>query len=133
MIGERNVIEVEMGVLRLERAPAAVEAAAAIRLHADDPLARPVDRVRIGRIAVAVQQHADDGGIVHIRVMRVFILKRPAARPQPGAAHRPVAGNVQDLFAPAASGRRYRSRCRPPAMAWPARPVSQTGDRQGWQ
>ena len=98
MIRERNVIEVEMRVLRLERAPAAVEFSAAPGLHADDPFAGAGDGLAVRRIAAAMQEHGDDGGIVHIGIMRVFVLERPSARPQTGTADSPIAGEGGDLF-----------------------------------
>ena len=105
MVGERDVVQVEMRVLRLERAPATVG-----RLHADDPFARPLDRLEMRQIAIAMQQHADDGGVIDIGVMRIGILECPAARPQSWPTHRPVADHIQDL--PLAQ---------PRAAAWPCR------------
>jgi len=97
VVGERDVVQVEMRVLRLERAPAAVEHAAAVRLHPDDPFAGARDRLGIGGLVIPVQQHRHHGGVVHVGVVRVFVLERPTARPQAGTTHRPVAGNVQNL------------------------------------
>ena len=117
MIGERDVVQIEMRVLRLERAPAAVG-----RLHADDPFACPRDRLGMRRIAVAMQQHADHRRVVDIRVVRIGVLERPPARPQPGPAHRPVADHVQDLpLAQPGARRRWCRRRPPPSRVPPAR------------
>ena len=87
MVGKGDVVEVEVGVLRLERAPAAVQFAAS-----DDCMpmihsrARSIAWAHAG-IAVAMQQHADHGGVVHIRIVRVGVLERPAAGAQSSPAH----------------------------------------------
>ena len=75
----------------------------------------------------------DHGGVVHVRVVRVGVLERPAAGPQSGPAHRPVADHVEDLplAQPGAGGVGVATPAS--ASAWPASPVSQIGDRQGWQ
>ena len=65
VIGERDVVQVEMRVLRLERAPAAVGG-----LHADDPLARSRDRL----------------GITRDRRCDAAACRRPRCRRRPGNA-----------------------------------------------
>ena len=92
VVGEGDVVQVELGVFRFECAPAAVAA-----LHADDPGSGALDGVRVGGVAVAVQQHADDGGVVHVGVVGVVVLERPAAGLDIGAADSPVAFQVEDL------------------------------------
>ncbi len=92
VVGERDVVEVKMSVVGVERAPAAIPA-----LHPDHPGAGTLDRVRVGRIAIAVQQHPDHGGVVHIRVMIVVVLKSPAPRRRIRPRRRPVADRVGDL------------------------------------
>ena len=80
-----------------------------------------------------MQQHADHGGVVHVRVVRVGSIGRPSRRAAARAAAPP---SRRPRPAPACRGamrRRHRSASPASAMAWPARPVSQIGDRQGWQ
>ena len=92
MIGKRDVVEIKVRVLRIERAPAAVGG-----LHADDPVARTSNRIGVGGVTVPVQQHADHSGVVDIGVVRVFVLECPAARREAGPSHAPVARDVVDL------------------------------------
>ena len=70
--------------------------------------------------------------------MRVGVLEGPAARPQSGPRHRPVADRIEHLplvepVERAADRRGQRRRRRPPSARAQASAVSQTGDTQGWQ
>ena len=82
VIGERDVVQIFTVVVGIEGAEAAIRA-----LQPLDPFARARDRVAMVRCAVrppargAVHRHRDDGGVVEIGIMRIGILKRPAARP----------------------------------------------------
>ena len=80
MVGERNIVEVVVAVIDVERAPAAIPA-----LHALDPFApsrdRAVETIRAGRLLGAIHRHHDDGGVVEIGIVRVGVLEGPSARP----------------------------------------------------
>ncbi len=93
VIGERDVIEIEMHVVGVERAPPAVAA-----LHAEDPFLGAVDRLAVAGPVEAVERQGNRGGVVEIGVMRVGVLERPAARPQPGTGRGPVADRVEHLL-----------------------------------
>ena len=92
VIGERDVVQEVMIVVGIEGAPAAIAA-----LHADDPLPRPFHRVGMGGVAVAVQQHGDNGRVVDIRIVVIVVLERPAARRRIRLDLGPVAAHFGDL------------------------------------
>ena len=99
MIGERNVIEIMIGVVGVESGPCAVSA-----LQSLDPFARARDRlgmsVRGAAHAAAigaVHRHRHHGGVVGVGIMRVGVLERPAARPDVRTPGGPVALDVEDL------------------------------------
>jgi hypothetical protein len=99
VVGERDVVQVMVRVVGLERAPAAAAA-----LHADDPFAGAGDGgvvpVRHGprfEVRRAVHRHRHDGRVVDVGIAGVFVLECPAARTHAGPARRPVAGRVEDL------------------------------------
>src|SRR5205814_6245396 len=72
-------------VVHVERAPAT-----AARLHADEP----VDAARDGALLAdphSVQRERQDGRVVHVGVVVVLVLERPAAGRPVGPADRPVA------------------------------------------
>src|SRR5439155_22495463 len=89
MIGERNMVEVVMRVVGIERRPTAVAA-----LHAEDPFGRPVDSRLVCGPVKAVERQCHGRGVVKIGVVRIGVLKGPAARSEPGASDRPVANPV---------------------------------------
>ena len=137
VIGERDVVEIVIFVVGVERAPGAV-----LALHADDPFARARDRgvvvLAAGQVLHAVHRHGDDGGVVDVGIMRVGVLEGPAARADVGPPRDPVAADVEDLLRhqpiePALDLRRPCARRRLPAARGRRAPVSQTGETQGWQ
>ncbi len=75
MVGERNIVETVLGVFGIEGAPAAI-----LALHAQNPPRGTLDGATMATRIGSVQRHDDDGGVVHIRVVVVFVLERPAAR-----------------------------------------------------
>ena len=80
-----------------------------LALHADDPVARAGDCVGVRRVAVAMQQHADDGGVVDVGIMRIVVLERPAARGAVRAARTaqsPSTSSDLRCAQPGAGGRR---------------------------
>ena len=99
MVGERDIVEIMIGVVGVERRPGAVRA-----LQPDDPFARAGDRFRVallirpGDLAVgAVHRHRHDRRVVEIGIMRIGVLERPASRPGVRPLRRPVADDVEDL------------------------------------
>src|SRR5215471_5500815 len=77
VIGKGNMVQVAVGVVGVERAPAAIAA-----LHADQPLGAALDRFAVADRVEPVERKADRSGVVEIGVVRVLILKRPAAGSQ---------------------------------------------------
>ena len=115
MIGERDVVEIVVLVVGIERAPGAV-----LALHADDPFPRPGDRaaeVGLGAQALhAIHRHHHHGGVVDVRIVRIGVLERPAAGADIGPPRDPVAFDIQDLLAA-------------PAIRGPCAPASAPGRR----
>ena len=74
MIGEGNVVQHIMGVVGVERAPAAVRA-----LHPDHPFGGARDAVAVFFRIRPVQRHRHDRGVVDVGVVVVAVLERPAA------------------------------------------------------
>ena len=127
VIGERNVVEVVVDIVGIERRPAAIAA-----LQALDPFDAARDGLIVGAAACAglapraVHRHDDDGGVVEIGVVRIAVLERPAAGTHVGPPLAPVALRVELLqrFQPAQPRRaRQRPRRRPGPPAWPGRQV----------
>ena len=115
MIGEGNVVEIVIGVVGIEGAPAAVAA-----LHAHDPFRGSVDGAAIAGAVEAVERHRHHGGVVDIGIMRVGVLEGPAAGPHTRPPRRPVADDVEHL----ALGPASRARAAPPPRPRAARPPS---------
>ena len=98
VIGERDRIEKVAIAVRIERAKAAVA-----RLQADDPVQTTrhghlVAPGLAGALAPRVKHRQHDGRIVNVRVVRVLVLKCPAARRRVGRSIVfPVAAQVQHL------------------------------------
>ena len=96
MIGEGNVVEIVVLVVGIERAPSAV-----LALHPHDPFPGPGDRaaeVGLGiRALHAIHRHHHDRGIIDVRVVRIGVLKRPAAGTDIGPPRDPIAFDVEDL------------------------------------
>ena len=95
MIGERQIVEILLVVVGVERAPAAAPA-----LHPLDPFAATSDRFDIARAIVAggtVHRHHHDRGVVGVGIEIVGILKRPAAGPEPRALVGPIADDIEHL------------------------------------
>ena len=92
MIGERNVVQVIMCVIRVERAPAAI-----FRLHADNPVGGEAQRILIGQWVGPVERHGNNGGIVDVGVEIVAVLEGPAARCDIFCPTGPVAPDIGDL------------------------------------
>ena len=84
-----------------------------------------------------IHRHGDDGGVVDIGVMRVGVLKGPAAGADIGPPRDPVAADVEYLLrhqpVEAAFDLRDRAFAANLQQAWQTSPVSQTGETQGWQ
>ena len=136
MIGERNIVEVVVAVVGVERAPATVP-----RLQPDGPFGAARDRLVVPRpdAATSAVERADDGGgVVKVRVVRVVVLERPAAGAQIGGIVGPVAADGPAPAAGSASRARASAAAsasgdRTSSMACAASAVSHTGDRHGWQ
>ena len=121
MIGEGNVVQEIIGVVGVERAPAAVAAIAAPR-----PIRAPASNVAASPRGLAARPRrppdpwpSPHGGVVDVGIMGVGVLEGPAAGAHVAAAARPVALDVEDLqrrqpVEPRA-GAASRSRRRPPA------------------
>ena len=96
MIGERNIVEVQVVVVGIEGAPAAVAT-----LQAADPFTPAVDRrlePLVAKTALRpVHRHDHDGGVIEVGVMRVGILERPSAGTHVRPVGDPVAGQVEHL------------------------------------
>ena len=86
------MVQIEVGIVRIERAPAAI-----LALHSDDPFDRPVQSFPEFGIAGPVERHGHDRRIVDIRIMIVRIFEGPATRPQARPAARPVTGHIENL------------------------------------
>ena len=63
-----------MRIVGIEGGPAAVPA-----LHPDDPFGGPIERVAIAFGIEAVERQPCRGAVVEVRIMRVLVLKGPAA------------------------------------------------------
>ena len=94
VIGERYVIQVVVRVISIEGTPAA-----ALRLHAGDPVAGAPQG--LGEfVAVGLQERMSHyRGIIDVRVVGVFELKRPAAPFDMRTADAPIAGVIGQLLA----------------------------------
>src|SRR5215813_10822275 len=97
MIRKWNVVEVVIGVVGVESCPPAIAAQQAL-----DPLARTCDCgvVFPGRLSLAytVQRHGYDGGVVEVRIVRISVLKSPAAGANIGTPCCPIALHVEHLL-----------------------------------
>ena len=103
MIGKGNVVEIVIGIVGIEGAPAAIFA-----LQPVDPFGAARDGLAVICAGVdlpggAVQGHHHHGGIVQIGVMVVAILEGPAAGAHIGLLVGPVAFDIQHLQAASAS------------------------------
>src|SRR5438046_2457477 len=74
MMEERDMIQVIMRIIGIERSPSAISA-----LHPEDPISRPINRLSISGSVETVESKTNRGSIVEIGVIRVIILKGPAA------------------------------------------------------
>ena len=89
MVGKWNVVQISVVIVDVESAPAAIRT-----LHADDPFRGARDGFGVFPRIGAMQGHADNGRIVHIRIVRIIVLERPAPWPQTWAFDFPVTGDV---------------------------------------
>lgn len=92
MIGEGNVIQCFEIIIDIESAPASVRA-----LHADDPFTGAGNRLAIAFRIFTIEQHPDNGRIVHIGIVVIFVLEGPATGAHVGTIDSPVALDVQNL------------------------------------
>src|SRR5262245_2221529 len=96
MVGKGNVVEIIVDIVYVESRPSPVAA-----LHALDPFHAALDGMIIARPrpdpAGTVHRHDNDGRVIEIRIMRIGILKSPAARPHLRAPDTPVANNIEHL------------------------------------
>jgi hypothetical protein len=96
VIGERDVVQVEAVVVRVERRPAAV-----LVLHPEEPAHAALlgEPHAIGvEAADLLERHEDHGGVVEVRIEVVAVLEGPAARLHVRPLYAPVAGG-EDLLA----------------------------------
>ena len=133
-VAERQRRGQRAGVVGVERAPAAVAATACptVQRHAAVDGGVAPGPARDARDPA--QREHDLGGVVDVGVVVVVELERPAARGQPGPAHRPVAADPDLLAeqpvgaAPHERGSVGRHARRRPARSAPARcPTPATG------
>ena len=118
VVGERNVVEIVVFVVGVERAPAAVPA---LQVRGSIPArarSRGDDRSSASTLSRAIHRQRHHGGVVDVGIMRVGVLERPAAgahmRPprDPVAAARRASASARAIAAPwrpAAAPRRRRS------------------------
>ena len=97
MIGERNVVEVIIFVLGIERAPSPIGT-----LHSQNPCARRLNRLtEIPVVPVhalgAVHCHHHDRRVVNVGIMGIRVLERPAAGIEMRSSRAPIALDVQNL------------------------------------
>ncbi len=97
MIGEGNVVQIVIGVVGIEGAPAAVFALQALHPFATARDGVPVIRFRRNALFGAVQRHHHHGGVVEIGIIGVVVLKGPAAGTHAGLFLRPIAFHIQNL------------------------------------
>ena len=98
MIGERQIVEIVLVVIRIERAPAAI-----VTLQAFDPFAGAGYGLIVRAAAPArrpVHRHDNNCGIVEVRVIVVVVLEGPAAWPDIGALVGPVPCDIEHLPRP---------------------------------
>ena len=98
------------------------------------PFRCPLDIVEVFLISSPEHGVGGEGGIIQVRIMIVFELKRPATRFQVRSVDAPVAGSIQQLFL-------VFNQSKPLVLAvavlvvsckaHTASSVSQTGDTQG--
>src|SRR5262249_56120561 len=97
MIRKWNVVEIVIGVVGVESCPPAIAAQQAL-----DPLARTCDCgvVFPGRLSLAytVQRHGYDGGVVEVRIVRISVLKSPAAGANIGTPSSPIPLHLDPLL-----------------------------------
>src|SRR2546426_535337 len=88
VVGERDVVEVEALVVRIERRPASV-----LPLHAEEPaeaaLLREPRRIGVEPVDL-LERHEHHRGVIEVRIEVVVVLERPAARPDVRPFHLPV-------------------------------------------
>ena len=96
MVREWNVVQIVVAVVSVESAPGAVAA-----LQAVDPLPPAADCVfeflLTARACRPIHRHNHDGRIVEIGIVRIGILKGPAARTHIWTLLDPIAFYVEDL------------------------------------
>src|SRR5262245_673309 len=96
MVGKGNVVEIVIDIVYVESRPPPVTA-----LQALDPFHAALDGVVIARPrpdpAGTVHRHDNDGRVIEIRIVRIGILKSPAARPDLWAPETPIADNIEHL------------------------------------
>src|SRR5262245_59270340 len=96
MVGERNIVEIVINIVDIERGPAAIAALQA---------PHPFDSARNGLVippacpnpAGTVHRHDDHGCIVEIGIMRIGILEGPTTWPHQWTADTPVSDDVEYL------------------------------------
>ncbi len=97
MVGERDVVEVIIFVVGVEGAPGTI-----LALHPQNPFAgarqRSIEVPPPGQILQPIHRHGDDGGVIDVRIVRIGVLKGPAAGTKIGPSRDPVAAHVEDLF-----------------------------------
>ena len=93
VIGERDVVQIVVRVVGIKRSPAAISA-----LHPDDPLGRAINGPAIPCSVETVESKGDHGSVVKIRIIRVFVLKSPAAGSHFGAGRPPIPDPLQHLL-----------------------------------
>src|SRR6476659_4056013 len=93
MVSKGNFIQVGVIVIGIERSEAAI-----FRLHTANPFGCPLHRPVIGALAASIHLISHCRGVVQIRVMSVYELKRPSTSSDMPAVVRPILGLVQQLF-----------------------------------
>src|ERR1700730_15556632 len=93
MIGEWDVVEVLMRVVRIECSPPTTAT-----LHSHNPFSRPLDRNADLACRCPIHCHHHNRGVVDIGVVRIGVLKGPAAGPDIRPTCRPITSEVEDLL-----------------------------------
>src|SRR5206468_5047940 len=93
VVGEWDVVQVVVRIVGIKRSPAAISA-----LHPDDPLGGAIDGPAIPCPVKAVESKGDRGSVVEIGIIRVFVLKGPAAGSHFGAGRPPISDLLQNLL-----------------------------------
>ena len=97
MIGKRDIVEIIVFVIRIERAPSAVFA-----LHPQNPFACHGNRrtevaLRVQALR-AIHRHHHHRRVVDIGIVRIGVLEGPAAGPDIGPPRDPIAFDIEDLL-----------------------------------